>query len=353
MTGKKRYIKKQLVLVIFASIFLFGSILFVMTGLNSNRILEVKYRENNTVDYKVYLKENNFFDAPYIEQGKTYITSLIDHIHIDFKNRVEFDTLVKGDYKYYIVATIEANKANNEIGNYWTKDYKITNEKAIKLEKATEYTINESVDVDYSKYNEILNSFKNEMGLGNSDGVLKISMVVNSNVNGKNVDIPIKSNLILILPLSQTAIEASIDSEVKDNVKTVTKLTKQTGPIYVFYTVFGIVCGLLSILMIVIYIKNRKRYDKENIYEKTLKKITTTYDSVLVNINALPNLDGYNVIKVESFEELIDAHSEVRMPINYYYSKKASAFFLFNNNTVWQYVLKNDKLAKRRVKNEE
>ena len=353
MTGQKKYIKRQIVVVIFASIFLFDSILFIMTGLNSNKVTQVKYKESNAINYKVYLKENNFFDKPYIEQGKTYITSLIDHIHIDFKNEVSFDTSVKGDYKYYIVATIEANKVENEIGNYWTKDYKITDEKEVELDKVTEYVINESIDVDYSKYNDILNTFKNEMKLGNSDGVLKISMVVNSNVNGKEIDLPIKSNLILKLPLSQTSIEASIDSDVKDNVKTVTKLIKNTGPIYTFYTVIGIILGLLAIFMIVIYIKNHKRFNEKNKYEKTLKRIISTYDSVIVNIDALPDLQGYNVIKVQSFEELMDAHSEVRMPINYYYSKTESAFFLFNNNTVWQYVLKNERLAKRRVKNEE
>ena len=38
------------------------------------------YREDNSVDYKVFLKENGFFDKPYLEKNKTYITSLIDYI---------------------------------------------------------------------------------------------------------------------------------------------------------------------------------------------------------------------------------------------------------------------------------
>ena len=49
------------------------------------------------------------------------------------------------------------------------------------------------------------------------------------------------------------------------------------------------------------------------------------------------------MIKVESFEELIDAHSEVRMPINYYQTKDYSIFLLFNDNTAWKYVLEKRK----------
>ena len=77
-------------------------------------------------------------------------------------------------------------------------------------------------------------------------------------------------------------------------------------------------------------------------------RILSTYDSIIVNIKELPNLEGYNVIKVESFNELIDAHSEIRKPINYYKEKDLSAFFLISDNIAWKYIIY--KKRKRRIK---
>ena len=37
------------------------------------------------MDYKVFLKENNDFETPFLEKDKKYIASLIDHIDIDYK----------------------------------------------------------------------------------------------------------------------------------------------------------------------------------------------------------------------------------------------------------------------------
>ena len=62
---------------------------------------------------------------------------------------------------------------------------------------------------------------------------------------------------------------------------------------------------------------------------------------IIVNIDKFPTLSNYNVIEVTSFEELLDAHSEVRMPINFYkYNSKVCYFILMNDNTIWKYTIK-------------
>ncbi len=77
----------------------------------------------------------------------------------------------------------------------------------------------------------------------------------------------------------------------------------------------------------------------KDIYKHKLNKITSTYDGVIVNVKNMPDLSDLNVIMVTSFEELIDAHSEVRMPINFYESKKKkeSYFILINGGQAYVY----------------
>ena len=338
--ANKRYLIRQILLISLFVIVFAIAIFLLYGGLSNDRKMILKYTENNNINYKVYLKDNDFFDTPYIDQGKTYITSLIDYIHIDFNYNINFDNKVKSDLKYHIVATIESNKSDNEVGNYWTKNYNVTDIKEKNFKDVNNYSISESIDIDYNKYNEILNEFKKSMGLSDSAGVLKIYLEIDSNVEGNEVKKPIKSNMLLKLPLSQLAIEASIESNANNKANELVSIVRVNNPIYKVLLASSAVMFIISILLLVSSIKVRKKYRIKNEYDIKLKKILTAYDSIIVNVSALPDIKKCNLIEVESFNELIDAHSEIRMPINYYHEDKVSTFLLFNESTAWRYILK-------------
>ena len=42
----------------------------------------MSYTSSGKFDYKVYLKQNDFIEKEYIDQGEAYILDLIDHIQI-------------------------------------------------------------------------------------------------------------------------------------------------------------------------------------------------------------------------------------------------------------------------------
>ena len=65
-----------------------------------------------------------------------------------------------------------------------------------------------------------------------------------------------------------------------------------------------------------------------------------TYDEIIVNVSKIPNLEKLNVINVSKFEELLDAHGEIRLPINYCDSKEGGVFTLINENIAYCYTLK-------------
>ena len=329
----------------------FGMLLFALIdfylykgGYFEKKMISLKYQENNEIDYKVYLKKNDFFESEYLEKGKTYITSLIDHINVDYKYNIQFDNLVDGEYRYYVYATVESNKANGE-ANYWSKDYNITDEKTGKIEHSGEFSIHENLNIDYNKYNSILNSFKKTLGLGSANGLLKVYLKVNSEVTGNTIETPIESKLLLQLPLSEMTIEASVDLDAHNNVKEVTKtidyaklkLLRSLGVIYIFAV---IICFLILLIV------TRKKRDL-HLYENTLKKMLSTYDGIIVNVKKLPDLTNHQVIDVSSFEELLDAHGEVRMPINFYKDIDRSYFVLLNDKTAWKYTMKKRKYERK------
>lgn len=340
MATKKRVLSVYIVLSIAVVLFLCLGIFLLKKGYSNYETILVTYTEDNGLNYKVYLKDNDFFDTPYLEEGKTYITSLIDHISVSYRYKVAFNHNLKGKYSYYVKATIVADKPNNEGGTYWTKDYNLTEEKEMTVDGSMSYSVLENVDVDYDNFNKILNEFKRTMGL-TIDAKLKVSLVISGDMYYGEMNVPINQELQLSLPLSELAIEGSVDTNVHNSINQVVNTIKKTDFTYTALKIFGIVFISVAIQFFVYMLRIRKLVHERNLYYYTLKKILNTYDSIIVNTNELASIKNLNVIHVNSFEELIDAHNEVRMPINYYQDDEngESYFMLINDKTVWQYIL--------------
>ncbi len=143
----------KVVLVILFILVIILNVVMYKKGFYKTNVETIMYKENNSIHYKVYYKKNDFYETKFIEEDKTYITSLINYIKVSYNYNIQFDSVVSGSYKYYVLATVEANKPNNEVGNYWTKNYKLTDEKKISIDKSTEYSINQDIKIDYNKYN--------------------------------------------------------------------------------------------------------------------------------------------------------------------------------------------------------
>ena len=59
-------------------------LLFIFFYFKENNLSLVTFDEKSKIDYKVYLKENEFYDEPYLGKDMLYVASLIDKIGIDF-----------------------------------------------------------------------------------------------------------------------------------------------------------------------------------------------------------------------------------------------------------------------------
>ena len=146
--GKKIYAMIVITLIL--------EVVFSFFGFKKCETIKYSYKENNLVDYKVFLKENKYFDSSYIGKGKTYITSLIDYINADFTYNVDFNNNVTGDVNYKVIAQIKADKDKSEIGNYWTKEYELTESKTNSIKNANSHSINVTQQIDYNTYNDLI-----------------------------------------------------------------------------------------------------------------------------------------------------------------------------------------------------
>ena len=69
-------------LVVFSLIFI--SIFTMIKSFTFEKEKAVNYSESSNINYKVYLKKNNFYENEYLEGNSIYVASLIDKIYINF-----------------------------------------------------------------------------------------------------------------------------------------------------------------------------------------------------------------------------------------------------------------------------
>lgn len=332
----------KFIIGIFISIILFLVSFWLFQKSTNNYTQDiVNYDENSVVDYKVYLKENSYFDSPYLGEDKVYITSLIDYIDVDFSYDLQLDDNRSGKYIYYIKGVMSANVSNTS-KDYWQKSYDIVKLKEVEYDGTDNISFSENVKIDYQKYNNLLLQFKEDYELS-MDGSFKLVLYVENYIESTEGDYLLKSTATsLEVPLTKTTIEVPIDvSEVNDSANLIGELVYGDSSETLMYRVSSVIILLLGLgLLGFVVFKIVRSLEKISLYNKELRKILKTYDGIIVNVKKLPNRDNYNVIDVNSFNELLDAHGEIRQPISYYESRKKAVFILINGNVMWRYVLR-------------
>ena len=104
---------------------------------------------------------------------------------------------------------------------------------------------------------------------------------------------------------------------------------------------FSLILGALFIVLTVflgIYLKETP--DEFTTFIKTKRKILRTYNSIIVEVESIPNIAGKNIIKVKTIEDLVDAQLELREPIYYKNDNDSCFFILLHYNEACIYILK-------------
>lgn len=137
----QRY-SKIIFLSLFVMFFIATSIFIIYKGLDIVKTRDIVYVNNSDIDYSVYLKDNNYFNTPYLGKNEKYIASLIDKINIKFNYTLNAEEAMKGKYSYNIISTVVVKEQNKDAAlyspNFTCKDSDILVEK-IGLLSADEY----------------------------------------------------------------------------------------------------------------------------------------------------------------------------------------------------------------------
>ena len=300
----------------------------------------VKFRENNTIDYKVYLKDNDYYETEYLDKGMIYVASLIDKIKLSFDYDFDIDEQVNLNFSYKVLADLVISSVNGAT-NFFKKTYTLLDTKAETINNDVIYNLDKDIDIDYGYYNRLANNFRSEYGV-ETNSYLKVYLQVDKNGgNNDNININDSVTSTITIPLSEKAIEINFDT--KD-----TKLIKNimTDKKLVFdYKIFTIEC-ILFIISAIFMVKSInlvvKLNDKKSVYDTILEKILREYDRLIVETTTGVDMNKNHIIKINKFQELLDVRDNLKLPIMYYNiaSHQKCYFYIKDNNDIYIYYLK-------------
>lgn len=300
----------------------------------------VNYNETGNVDYKIYLKDNDYYNTSYLDSGMQYVASLIKTVNVKFNYKLDTTEKVSINDNYKIVGELQITERDDPSKVLYKKVDNLVNEKQLDVVDDN-IVINEEVDIDYGKYNAIVNKYKKDLGLVVSSNLI-VRLESNINASSGNEKLAKKADMQMTIPLSESTLNIKMDS---DNIKNsgslgnTYSLFKVTNIPLFIVLLFLILVVILSVAFdIYVYLK----YFKKDIYRATVDKILNDYDRLIVAGKVdIKESRYHNKITPDTFEEMVDAAQNLDVPIMYYEAIPGEKcfFVIVKDDTLYKYRL--------------
>lgn len=344
-TQKKSLIIKLIIKILLLCLLVSMSTLLIKLSLSTKSTLF--YNANGNIDYKVYLKENNFYKDRYLGEGMTYVTSLVDYIDINFNYNFEVSEKADIDYEYKIFAKLVITPEDNSKvlfdEKYILESDKVSND----IYKEHKYNLSQSIKLDYNYYNDLANTFKSTYGV-NCNSKLYVGLEISTKGKDTNYQTGFNNsnNMEIVFSLTKKQVDINTDLaelDINENLNLgEDEVIKNKGSL-----ALGAILIVISVIMVIsigrtiLNFKNQK-----DGYTRYIDKILNNYDRAIVETQYIPDLEEYEVIEVNKFSELLDVRDTLRLPIIYSPIKeKESCFYIRHDTIIYMHYVKSTSLV--------
>ena len=296
----------------------------------------INYQQSSNIDYKVYLKDNNFYDEDYLDKNMSYISSLIKNVKATFNYDFELEEKSNIDFTYEINGILTIKDINGK-NAFYQKKYSLLNSKEKKLENDNKFSINENLIIDYDYYNSIANEFRSRFGV-NTVSNFTIVLSINAKNNNNELSINNKKEMSMTIPLSEREVKIDISTAETNDKQSIVK-PSEVRMTSKYKLIFGTICTVISIVTLYGTIKLLFiYYPKKSKYDIYISKILKEYDRFIVNTSTKPSLsDDDKIVEIKAFQELLDVRDNLKLPIKYYNAEDhhKSVFYITNDREVY------------------
>ena len=329
---RNKTITKYLSFIVIISTILIS---FITLYIENNKIKYIKYTEQGNVDYKVYLKKNNFFEEKYLEENKEYISSLIDNVQAQFKYNlsIEQENIIN-KYTYKILSNVKVTDKTTK-KNLYDKTEILMPEKENLLDQK-QINIKEPVEIDYNKYNDLINKFINIYEVGNIESDLTVNMIIDIMDSNEKIK---ESIITLRIPLTTNTMDIDIKNNLVEEKNNVIKYKKEKkyNLLFILISVISLLIDLVLIIKLIIYIKKTRNIITK--YKKEKKKILRNYSQYIQKIDNRIDYEKYEQINVSTFTDLLEIRDAMQSPILMIEEKNCTKFIIPTENILYIYTI--------------
>lgn len=324
----------RVAILVALTLLFFGSACFlILEALNFGKKETVDYSEVSKATYEVCLKDSEYYGTGCLNEGMEYLSSLVDRIHTDFQYDVKFSTKIGYDLAYHIVAITKIYDEKDESKILYRNEEELVGKTDISNTSDT-IQIHKDVQVNFSKYNRSVEEYRTRYGI-DFGSTLEVILYLDEPTEVRKV-------ASIVLPLGNPTFGITKDLTVNKN-----QSVAISNDVWNAYNVCcGIVATIFIIVSLLLLFKTTRLVFRVNNnrskYQTALSDILREYDRLIVIAR-----DGYEsniekkVIKVESFNDILDARDTLEKPI--IYSKIndiKSEFIVEDDEKLYKYVIK-------------
>lgn len=309
-----------------------------------NSTYYIGYREGGSIDYNVFLKENEFYEEDHIGKNQSYVASLIDKIIADFSYEVDMDAEdVNYRYSYDIKSRLEIIDNTSGVAIY-KPEYELVSAKDKSQNSSSRLKINEIVVINYDEYNDLAKKFLDTYSLSSTTSSIVVTMNVDvlSDCNAFSGSTTDTYTSELRIPLTTKTVNIKMSSAVPDDSAKMVACTRGAGS-EVFKTT-AIVLGVVEVILVIVLAAFIYLTRTEDItYTAKVKKILSQYKSYIQKINNLFETSGYQLIMVDTFDEMLEIRDTIQAPILMYENEdKTCAKFMIptDSKLLYSYEIK-------------
>jgi hypothetical protein len=310
--NRRKWMKIQIVAIVLVAAMALGMFLIYD---RMSQTYYIEYTESSKIDYRVEYVPNEFFDNSVQGGGQAYIAYLIKGMEADFAYAMNMGVSnVDFDYKHNVEATLLIADKDTGDAFYTSTDelVPLTSEGC----QSKGVDVCQSVDIDYQHYNRIAKDFVNTYNLRNASCTLIVRLNVEVVSTSKRFEQDNENtySTALYIPLAVDTFSVEINSSVPEGESKILAY-KGADSRKVFY-VAGIVFSVLAVLQaaaLAVYMHLTKNEDVT--YAARVRRIVNAYGSFIQRMEGGFDVNGYQVITVKTFTELLGIRDTLQAPI--------------------------------------
>ena len=276
---------------------------------NGTKDTVATYVEGGSVDYEVKYKPNDYFVEEWQPSGLSYVTELVEDIKAKFKYTYELDAPdLYYEFEYGLKMLIEirdntTKKIINSEEETLISGMKGTQCSNVPLEISVDQTI------PFDEYNLRIMEMVETLRLDASSTIrltLDVKTKTSAGVNNYTTS--------LVIPANQRTFETSTTASAPSGVENTVVIHEE--PESKLTTVLLIVLSSLELalfVLFVLYVVLTRNHDIN--YANKVRKLYSSYKSFIQRIVNGFDVEGYEILLVSSFNEMLSIRDTIQSPI--------------------------------------